>query len=176
MSEIVHGIYFPFCTGAMMGRFDDAVHYGVAEMHVWRCHVNLGAEHAGTFVKLAGIHALKKVKVFLNRTVAIRRIFTGSSGSAFLSGNLLGSLVIHIGFSLLDKADGQIVKLGEIITGIVLTVAPVKAEPVYVLTNRVHILHILLHGVGIIKTQVASAAEFFSHTEIHAYCLGMADM
>ena len=45
MSEVVHGIYFPSVAGAPVRSLDDTVHYGVAEVHVVRGHVNFCAEH-----------------------------------------------------------------------------------------------------------------------------------
>ena len=93
--EIVHGIHVPFCTGAVVRMLYDAVHDGIAEMHVRRGHVNLGTQNAGTFLELSGIHALEQIKILLGSTRTVGAVGTGHGWCTFLSGNLLGGLVVR---------------------------------------------------------------------------------
>ena len=176
VGEVVHGINFPCSTGTVMRCLDDAVHDRVAEVHVRRSHIYLRAEHAAAFFKLAGVHAGEQIEILLDRTVAVRAFLSGRCGSAFLARDFLAALVVHIRLAFLDKADSQIVELGEIVGSIVFAVTPVEAKPVNIFANRIYVFNILLHGVGIIEAKVASAAELLSHTEIHADCFCMAYM
>ncbi len=176
VGKVIHGVDFPGGAGAVVGVIDDAVHDGIAEVHVARRHVDFGAQHARALGKLAGVHAHEEVEILLGRAVAVGRRLAGLGRGTLLRGNLLGALVVDICLALLDEAHGQVKELREIVGGVVLAVGPVEAEPVDVFLDGVDILHILLDRIGIVEAQVASAAKLLGHTEIHAYGLGMADM
>ena len=176
VSEIIHRVDFPISAGAVMGSLDYAIHDGVAEVHVRRSHVDFCAKHSGAFVKLSFVHAFEEIEILLYRPIAVRRRGAGSGGCAFLCGNLFGCLVVDICFPFFDHAYCQIIELGEIIGGISLVLTPVKAEPMDVFTDGVDIFCVLLYGVGVIETQEAFAAEFFSGTKIHTYGFCVADM
>ena len=60
VGKVVHGINVPLSACAPVRTLDDAINDWVAEVHVVACHVDFGAQH-----KLALVHALKKVEVFL---------------------------------------------------------------------------------------------------------------
>ena len=174
--EVVHRIYVPAGAGAVVRMVDDAVHDGVAEVHVARRHVYLGAQHMRPFGKLARVHALKQVEILLDRTVAVGAVLARLGRGTFLGGNLLRCLVVDICFALLDQADSQVVQLGEVVGGVVQAIAPVKSQPVDILHDRVDILRILLDRVGVVEAQVAGATELLGDAEVHAYRLGMADV
>ncbi len=176
VGEVIHGVYFPCRAGAVVGCLDDAVHDGVAEVHVGRRHVDFRTEHTGSLIEFACVHAHEEVEVFFGRAVAVRAFLAGSLRSAFLTGDFLAGLVVDISFALLDEAYGQIEELGEIIAGVVLAVTPVETEPVNVFANRIHIFHVFLHGVGVVETQIACAAEFLGDAKVHAYGFCMAYM
>lgn len=160
----------------MVGCLDYAVHDWVAEVHVWRRHVDFRAEHTCAFVEFTCIHAQEEVEVFFGSTVAVGTFFAWSLRSAFLTGDFFACLVVDVGFAFFDKAHGEVKEFGEIIAGVVFAVSPVETEPVNVFANRVYIFHVFLYGVGVVETQIASAAEFLSNTEIHANCFCMAYM
>ena len=88
---------------------DDTVHDRVAEVHVRVGHVDLGAQHHLAILYLAALHSLEETQVLLDRSVAIRRGYTGFGRRTFLFGDLLGRLLIDVGLTLLDKADSQVV-------------------------------------------------------------------
>ena len=73
----------------MMGVIDDAIHNRVAEVHIRRCHIYLGSEHARAFGKLAGIHAHEEVQIFLGRARPIGALRARYGGSALLLSYLL---------------------------------------------------------------------------------------
>lgn len=176
VGEVVHGVDVPFRACAVVGVLDDAIHYGVAEVHVGRRHVDFGAEHSRSFGEFARVHTHEQVEIFLYRTRAVGALGAGRGGRALLGGNFFRGLVVDISLPLLDHPHGKVEKLGEIVGGVIFAVAPVEAEPVDVLADGIHIFGIFLNGVGIVETEIAGAAEFFSNTEIHADGLGVADM
>ena len=176
VSEVVHGINVPFAARAVVGCLDDAVHDGVAEVHVVRCHVDARTQHAAPLVKFAGVHPLEQVEILLHRSAAVGAVGAGSGGRALLSCDLLRGLVVDVGLPLLDHTYCQIVELGEVVRSIVFAVAPVESEPVDILADSVDILRILFRGVGVVEAQVAGASKLLGNTKVHAYSLGMANV
>ena len=53
---------------------------------------------------------------------------------------------------------------------------PLETQPFDVVSDGIHIFGILLHRVGVIKTQIGLATIFLSDTEVQTDGLGMADM
>ncbi len=176
VGKVIHRVDFPCSPGAVVGMLYDAVHDGVAEMHVVRRHVYFGAKDSCSFLKFSGIHSHEQVKVFLDWAVAVRAFGAGSGRGAFLSGNLFRCLVVNVGFSFLDHAHGEVKELGKVVRRIIFSVAPVKTEPVDVFTDRVYIFHIFLDGVGVVETEVAGSAEFLGNAEVHADGFGVTDV
>ncbi len=155
---------------------DDAVHDGVAEVHVGRSHVDFGSQHSCAFVELSGVHPLEEVKVFFYAAVAVGAFGAGHCRSAFLSGDLFGCLIVDISLSFFDKTYREIVELREIVRRIVFAVAPVETEPVDIFTDRVNVFDIFFYGVGVVESQVTGAAEFFGDAEVHADGFGVSDV
>ena len=153
----------------------DAVHDGVTEVHVGRCHVNFGAKHAAAIRELARLHATEEVEVLLHAAIAVRTFHARSGGHSPTLANLLLRLVIHIRQAFLNELLSPKVKLVEII-GSVMFLRPLETQPSDVVPDRVHIFGILLHGVGVIKTQVGLATVFLSDTEIQTDRFCVADM
>ena len=108
VSEVVHRVSFPGSTRTVVRMFHHAIDNRVAEVHVGTCHVNFGTEHHGAFLYLAGIHLLEQFECFLDGAVTVRAFHTGLGRSAFLSGNLLGCLLVDICFAFFDEADGEV--------------------------------------------------------------------
>ncbi len=96
------------CRRCGGGGLDDAIHDGVAEVHVGTRHIDLGAEHPRSLFKFALVHALEEIEVFLHRAVAVGALDAGLGGSALLCGYLFRGLIVDIGFALLDQPHGQI--------------------------------------------------------------------
>ena len=176
MCEVIHGIYLPLSAGAVVRRLDYAVHNRVAEVHIRGGHIYFGAEHTGTLVKFTLVHTLEEVEILLNRAVAVRTFGAGNCGSAFLSGNLLGGLVVDVCLPFLNQAHCQIVKLREIVGCVALVLAPVEAKPVNVFTDCIDIFRVFLDRVCVVETKEAFAAKLFSGAEVHTDSFSMADV
>ena len=173
--EIVHRIDAPFVASAVVFGVQDAVHDGVAEVHVRRCHVDLSAEHAAAVRELARLHATEQVEVLLHAAVAVRALRAGCRGHSPALADLFLCLIIDISETVLDELLGPYVELVEVVGGVVFR-RPLEAQPLDVLADGVHIFGVLLHGVRVVEAQVGLPAIFLSNTEVQTDGLGVADM
>ena len=89
---------------------------------------------------------------------------------------LLGRQVADVGKALLDQFDGKLVVLFKVIRAVEEAVAPVEAQPVNVLLDRVDVLGVLLRRVGVVHAQVAQAAELLRRAEVDGQRLAVADV
>ena len=153
----------------------DAVHGGVAQQHVGRGHVDLGAQHATAIRELTGLHALEQVQVLLRRTVAIGTVHARLGQRAAILAHLLRRLVVHVGQAAADHAARDLVQAIEEIGGEV-EVVPLEAQPLDVGLDALDECLLLLGGVGVVKAQVAGAAILPGGAEVHAQRLGVADV
>ena len=174
--EVVHRIHLPLVAGAPVWAQYNAIDDRVAEVHVVARHIYFCAKHMAAFWKFASIHASEEVEVFLHRAVAERTFLARSGRSALLSRNLLAGLVVDVCLALLNQADSEIVELLEIVACVVQTVAPVVTQPLNVAHNGLLIFSVFFSRVGVVETQVAGAAKHFSHPEVHAEGLSVANV
>ena len=153
----------------------DAVEHRVTHVEVAAGQVNLGAKGVLSFLKFAVSHALEQIQAFLNGPVT-----PGADGRpggiAPVLLELLRGQLAHIGEALPDQLQRILVGLLKIIGAVEEPVTPVKAQPVDVLLDGVHILGVFLGGVGVIHAQVADTAEAFGSTEINGQGLAVADV
>ena len=153
----------------------DAVEDGVAHVEVAAGKVDLRAQGVFALRELAVLHALKQIEVFLDRAVA-PRADGGTGGVAAVLAELVGRELADIGQTLLDQLDRELVGLLKIVRAVVEAVAPVEAQPVDVLLDRVDELGILLGGVGVVHAEVAQAAEMLGRAEVDRQRLAVADV
>ncbi len=88
--EIVHRVDAPGVAGAVVVRVADAVDRRVAQVHVGRGHVDLGAHDVHAVGEFAGLHAAEQVQRFGRRTVAERRVDAGLGKVAAVGGHVGG--------------------------------------------------------------------------------------
>ena len=100
----------------------------------------------------------------------------GVVGVAAVVLELLGGQLADVGQALLDEVHGQLVGLLKVVGAVEEAVAPVEAQPVDVLLDGVHVLRVLLGGVGVVHAQVADAAEFLGGAEVDGQGLAVADV
>ena len=150
MRKVVHRIDLPLRTSAVMRTLDDTVDDRVAEVHIVRSHIDLSTERHSALGEFARIHTMKEIQALLSRTITIRAIGTRGRGRTLLLGNLLSALLVDICMSRHDETLGKGVELWEVVRSVAL-LTPIEAEPVYVLTDSVYVLHILFDRVGIVK-------------------------
>ncbi len=125
---VVHRVDIPLVASAVVRTADDAVHNWVAHVHVWRVHINFGAQYHRAFLVHTGVHFLEALEAFLGGTVAEGAFDTGNGRIGALFGNLVGSLLIDVCLAFADKHLGPFVKLVEIV-GRVEQLVVLEAEP-----------------------------------------------
>ena len=173
---VVARIDLPLRAGARMAGMEDAVHHRVAQVDVARRHVDLGAQHAGAVLELAGAHAAEQIEVLLDRAVAERRVLARLGQRAAVLAHLGRRLVVDIGLAGADQVLGPVVQPLEIVRGVVEVLAPVEAEPAHVALDGVDVFLLFLDRIGVVEAQVAAAAELLRDAEVEADGFGVADV
>ena len=163
-------------AGARVGRVQDAIQDGVAQVHVAGREVDLRAQHAGAVGELAGAHVAEQAEIGLHRTVAIGRGAARLGQRAAHRPHLVGRRVVDIGEAGADEVLGPVVQRLEIVRRMVQMLAPVEAQPADVALDGVDVLLLLLHGIGVVEAQVAAAAGLDGQAEVQADRLGVAEM
>ena len=175
VGEIVHGVDAPLVPLAVVVHVVDAVDHGVPHVEVAGAGVDLGPEGHGPVGELPGPHSGEEVKTLLHRAVPVGAL----GGAVHVPPHLLHLLrgqLADVGQALLDEGHGALVHLLEVVGGIVEPVAPVKAQPVDVLLDGLHVLHVLLGGVGVVHAEVAQPAVLLGGAEVDAQGLAVADV
>ena len=153
----------------------DAVDGGVAHVDVRGGHVDLRAQHAGTLRELAVLHAQEKIHVLLGRAVAIGGIFARLGQRAAVFADFLLGEVVHIRQPAADEVERKFINLVVLLGGIV-DVGIIEAEPVDIVLDGLDKFFFFLGRVGIVKAQVAHAAEALRRQKIDGKRLDMADV
>ena len=153
----------------------DAVEHRVAHVEVAGGEVDFGAKGVFALGEFTLSHALEEIEVFLDGPVA-----PGADGGArrvaAVFAELLGRQLADIREALFDQLYGILVSFLKIVGAVEESVAPVKAEPVDVLLDRLNVFGVLLGWVRVVKAEVAQAAEVFGGAEIDGQSLAVADM
>ena len=174
VGEVVHGVDAPLVAGAVMMHVLDAVNGRIAHIEVAAGQIDLGPQRHGTVGELALAHALKQVEGLLDGAVTV-----GADGGgvhiAPVGAHLLGAELADIGEALFDELYRILIHLLEVVAGVV-ELRPFIAQPVDVLLNGVHELHILLGGVGVVHAQIAETMIFGRSAKVNEDRLGMADV
>ena len=176
VSKIVGRVNAPCIAGAGMMRVQDAIQHRVAQVHVARRHIDLGAQDAGAVGELPGAHTAEQVEVFIDRAIAERAVLAGFGQGAALGAHRLWGGVVHIGFPGADQMFGPGVKLLKVIRRVVKVLAPIEAQPADVTLDGIDEKLLFLHRVRVVKTQMARAAKFAGDAEIQTDRLGMSQV
>ena len=160
MGKIIHGINAPGISRIMMAHMGHTVNHRIPHVHVWRSHINSGAENLFPVSICAFLHFFEQLQVFFHTPAAARILFAGFRQRTSVFPDLLRSEVGHISFPFLNQLNGRLVHLTEIIGGKEKPVLPIGAQPFHVLLNGFHEFLLFLSGVCIIKTEVEFSAVF----------------
>ena len=147
----------------------------VAHIEVAGGQVDLGTQGVLVILKFALAHSAEQIQVFLDGTVPVGRDSGRIQVTAVLL-ELLGRQLTDISQALLDQLNGVLIVLFKVVGTKEETVAPVKAQPVNIVLNGFHELHIFFGGVGIVHTQIAHAAVLLGGTEIDDQSLAVTDV
>ncbi len=154
----------------------DAIEHRVAHVDVRRPHVDPGAQHVGAIGELAGAHPAEQIAILGDAAPAVRRIDAGLGQRAAVLADLIGRERIHIGEPLVDEPFCELVELLVIVRGVVLAIMPVEAQPPHVFLDRIDVLDVFLHRVGVVEPEIAASAELLGDTEVETDGLGVPDV
>ena len=175
VGEVIHGEDAPLGALAVVLDIPDAVEHRVPHVEVAAGQVDLGPQGVLALRELAVLHPLKQVQALLDGTVPPG----GPGGGVGVPPVLLELLrrqLTDVGQALFDEAHRQLVGLIKVVGPVVEPVAPVEAQPVDVLLDGVHVLGVLLGGVGVVHPQVAQAAELLRRAEVDDQRLAVPDV
>ena len=147
---VVHGINAPLVARAVVVLMNDAIHNGVAHVHIGRSEVNFGSEGAAAVGKFALAHAFKQVEILFHATVAIGAGLAGLRGGAAIFGGFFLAQVANISLALFYHLHRPLIELFKIVGGIKFGI-PLKTEPFDVFFDGVHIFGVFFGGIRIVE-------------------------
>ena len=145
------------------------------EIQIAAGQIDLGPEGHLSLLHLTVLHLFEQPQIFLDGPIPIG----GGSGDADVAPvglELLWRQLADVGQPLLDELHGILVVLLKVVGAVEKAVAPVKAQPMDILLDGVHVLGILLSGVGVIHAEVAETAELLGGAEVDAQGLAVSDV
>ena len=175
VGKVVHGVDAPLGTLPVVIDEANAVDDGVTEIQIAASQIDLGPEGHLSLLHLTVLHLLKQPQIFLDGPIPIG----GGSGDADVAPvglELLWRQLADVGQPLLDELHGILIVLLEVVGAVEKAVAPVKAQPMDILLDGVHVLGVLLGGVGVIHAEVAETAELLGGAEVDAQGLAVSDV
>ena len=176
MGIVIHRVDLPCSAGTMVMGITNAEDDRVAHVQVRRGHIDFGTDDILAVSKFTLFHPFKQ-----GNTLAGGSIPPGTGSARFCQGaaifaHLLGVQFVDVRLVYPDQFHGILIQLLEIVGSKIHAIRPVKAEPAYLLYDRLNILDIFLFGVGIVESQITFALELLCQTEIDADGFGMAYM
>ena len=175
VGKVVHGVDAPLGTLPVVIDEADAVDDGVTEIQIAAGQIDLGPEGHLSLLHLTVLHLFEQPQIFLDGPIPIG----GGSGDADVAPvglELLWRQLADVGQPLLDELHGILVVLLKVVGAVEKAVAPVKAQPMDILLDGVHVLSVLLSGVGVIHAEVAETAELLGGAEVDAQGLAVSDV
>ena len=175
VGEVVHGEDAPL--GALPVVFDvaDAVEGRVPQVEVAAGQVDLGPQGVLSVRELPGPHPAEEVQTLLRGPVPPG----GAGGGVYVPPvrlELFRRQLTDVSQALFDKVLCQLVGLFKVVASVEQPVPPVEPQPVDILLDGLHELHVLLGGIGVVKAEVAQAAVLLGGTEVDAQRLAVADV
>ena len=159
----------------MMRGILDAENRRIAQVDVRGRHIDLRAQGTAALRELAVAHAQEQIHILLGAAVAVRRILARLLEGAAVFAHLLLGQVIHVRKAAADEIAGVFKDLVVLFAGVI-HAAVLKAQPVNVVLDRLNELFLFLRRIGIVKTQVAHAAELLRSGKVHGERLHVTDM
>ena len=173
--EVVHRVNTPLVARAVVMGVFDAVHDGVAQVHVGGTHVAFGTQYPSAIGEFPVFHAFKQVQVFSNAALAVGTFGARCRRIAFLRFDFFLGRIVHVGQALFDQFHGKIVELRKIIRSKTLIV-PFGTQPTHIGPDAVHVFHFFGYGIGVVKTQIELALVTLGNAIIDGDGLGVANM
>ena len=158
-----------------MRRVCDSVNDRIPHVDVRGRHVNLCTQHLFAVLVLSVPHFFEKAKILLHTSVTIRGFLSRFFERASISLYFIRRKIADIRLALLDQFHRSIIHRIKIIR-CPEPLLPFPAKPSHICFDCVNIFDILLHGIGIIISQITLAAVLFCRRKIQANRLRVPDM
>ena len=175
MGVVVHRVDAPLVPRPVMGRVQDPVDDGIAQVDVGRRHVDLCAETLFAVRVLSRLHLAEELQIFLGRAVPIGTFLPGFRQGPPRLLDLLGGEVADERLPVADQPFGVLIDDVEEV-GCVHLFLPLVAQPEDVLPDRVDEFRLFLGRVGVVEEEVAFPVIFFGGSEIDEHALGVPDV
>lgn len=159
VGEVIHGVDAPCAASVVVLAVHDAIHDGIAHVHVRGGQADFGTEDGFAFFEFPVAHFRELFEVFLDGAVAEFRRGAGCLDVAAVELDFLGAFLIDVGETVFDEVHGAIVEVFEVVACEVEVVAPVEAEPFHVFFDGVDVFGFLLFGIGVIEAEMAFSAR-----------------
>jgi len=167
VGEIVGRIDHPVIAGLVMWHLADAIENRVTQVHIGRCHINLGSQHPATLIELPGLHPGQQIKILGYITVPVGAIAARFCQGTAILPRLFGRQIIDISPALLHEVNRPIVQLLEITGGKANIPIPLITQPPNISLDGVNELLALFLGIGVIESQITASAELLGESEVH---------
>ena len=105
------------------------------------------------------VHLVEQLQVLFDRAVTVGTVCSRLCRCPLLGGDLFGSLLVDVCFSLLDQLDSEVPELLEVV-GCVIYVIPVVTQPFDVFFDGVHIFQIFFTGLVSSKRRLQTPPYF----------------
>ena len=176
MRKIIHWINAPCILRIVMLHMRHAINDGVTHIHIWRRHIDSGAQHLLAVLIRAVFHRFKQRKILFHASVG-RWIFPARlRQSPSVCPDFIGRKIRNIGFALSNQRNGRFIHLSKIIGRKKQAVFPIRAKPLYVRLNRIDKFDLFFRRIRVIKAQVEGSAIFLCKPRIQQYGFRMSDM
>ena len=171
--EVIQRINAPLVPLSVVMGAHNAVNGRVAHVHVGRSHVNLGAQRLRAIRELARAHILKQLQVLLYRAVTVRAVFARLGQRTAIFTDFVLCQVADIGLTRLDERNRAVIAGFKVVRAVEnAAVGHFAGQPLNVLLDRLYILVIFAHRIGVIKAQIELAAIFLGNrpVDINGFC------
>ena len=174
--EIIHRIDAPLVPGVLMRQVRHAVEDRIAHVDVGRCHVDLRAKRLLAVGVFSFLHLLEQPQVLLDGALPHRIVPARLRERPAIFAHLIRRKVGHIGLSLADQLQRDLIHLVKIVAGEKESVLVVRPQPLDVFLDRFHELGFLLRRIRVVKAEIELAAVLLRKTVIQKNALRMADV
>ena len=131
MRKIIHRVYTPGIPGSLVAMMSNTVNYRIAQIDIWRGHVNFRPQDMFPIPKLTCPHLREQLSVFINVAIAIGAIGSGFCQGAAMLSNFFRIKAIHVSQALFDQFNRKTMELIEVVRGMG-DAGPLVPQPVYV--------------------------------------------
>ena len=145
----------------------DAIDQRIAHVHILMIHVDLGTKDAFALFEFPPLHPFEQIETLLGRAIAPRAFFARRIEIPAIFANLLRRQFAYIRLATAYQFLRPCIQLVEIIRCKIQCI-PIKSKPTHIFFDRIAILRVFFHWVGIVETQIARSSKLLRQAKIQA--------